>query len=102
DVGGKLPAMILTIVDLPAPLSPISPSTSPGSSSRLTSVSALIAPKLLEILRKDRTGTLKRFPQIALHCTLLVLGSDMSRPARSVDRTFRDVQRMKRSFYRPA
>ena len=31
-VGGKLPAMILTSVDLPAPLSPIRPSTSPGSS----------------------------------------------------------------------
>ena len=40
--------MILTSVDLPAPLSPISPSTSPGSSVRFTSFNALIAPKLLE------------------------------------------------------
>ena len=29
-LGGKLPAMILTSVDLPAPLSPISPTTSPA------------------------------------------------------------------------
>ena len=63
DVGGKLPAMILTIVDFPAPLSPMRPSTSPGSSSRSTSVNALIAPKLLEILRRDRTGTWTRFPR---------------------------------------
>ena len=34
--GGKLPAMILTSVDLPAPLSPIRPTTSPGSSVRST------------------------------------------------------------------
>ena len=42
--------MILTSVDLPAPLSPIRPSTSPGSSDKSTSVSAVIAPKCLEIL----------------------------------------------------
>jgi hypothetical protein len=30
-VGGKFPAMILTKVDLPAPLSPISPTISPGA-----------------------------------------------------------------------
>ena len=32
EVGRKLPAIILTSVDLPAPLSPIRPTTSPGSS----------------------------------------------------------------------
>ena len=31
DVGGKFPAITLTSVDLPAPLSPIKPRTSPGS-----------------------------------------------------------------------
>ena len=41
--------MILTSVDLPAPLSPISPSTSPRSSSRSTPCSAWIAPKCLEM-----------------------------------------------------
>ena len=45
--GGKLPAMILTSVDLPAPLSPISPSTSPGSIARSIPFSASIAPKCL-------------------------------------------------------
>ena len=38
--GGKLPAMTLTSVDLPAPLSPIRPRTSPASSVRSTSFSA--------------------------------------------------------------
>ena len=36
----KLPAMILTSVDLPAPLSPINPTTSPASRSSETSSSA--------------------------------------------------------------
>src|SRR3954449_6142525 len=43
--GGKLPAMILTRVDLPAPLSPMRPTASPGSTSKLTPLSASIAPK---------------------------------------------------------
>ena len=47
-LGGKLPAMILTSVDLPAPLSPIRPTTSPGLSDRDTSLSAWMAPKCLE------------------------------------------------------
>ena len=64
-VGGKLPAMILTSVDLPAPLSPIRPSTSPGSRSRSTSVNALMAPKFFEILRRERTGT-QAFPNSGL------------------------------------
>src|SRR5262245_13688950 len=55
--GAKFPAMIFTSVDLPAPLSPISPSTSPGSRVRSTSVSAVIAPKCLEILLSWRTAT---------------------------------------------
>ena len=48
--GLKFPAIILIRVDLPAPLSPINPKTSPGYNSRLTSSKALIAPKLFEIL----------------------------------------------------
>jgi hypothetical protein len=53
----KLPAMILTIVDLPAPLSPISPTTSPGSTEKLSSVSAWIAPKCIEMLRMSSNAT---------------------------------------------
>ena len=41
------PAMILTSVDLPAPLSPRSATTSPRSTMKLTPRSASIAPKLL-------------------------------------------------------
>ena len=55
--GRKLPAMILTRVDLPAPLSPISPSTCPCSSSSDTSCSAWMAPKFLEIDANWRTAT---------------------------------------------
>ena len=56
EVGGKLPAMTRTSVDLPAPLSPIKPSTSPGPMCRSTSFSAWIAPKCLTMLRSSRTG----------------------------------------------
>ena len=54
--GAKLPAMILTSVDLPAPLSPISPSTSPRPRSRSIPCSAWMAPKCLEMPRRLRTG----------------------------------------------
>ena len=43
-VGGWKPQMILSRVDLPAPLSPISPSTSPRPRCRFTSTSAVTAP----------------------------------------------------------
>jgi ABC-type bacteriocin/lantibiotic exporter with double-glycine peptidase domain len=39
-LAGAQPAITLTKVDLPAPLSPISPSTSPASSAMSTSFSA--------------------------------------------------------------
>src|SRR6202040_2868825 len=55
--GRKLPAMILMSVDLPAPLSPIRPSTSPASIFRSTSVSAWMAPKFLEIPRSSNRRT---------------------------------------------
>src|SRR4249920_1650561 len=48
--------MIFTRVDLPAPLSPISPTTSPARSASETSVSAWIAPKCLEIPSSSRTA----------------------------------------------
>src|SRR6476646_4366438 len=48
--------MIFTSVDLPAPLSPISPTTSPARSASETSVSAWIAPKCLEIPSSSRTA----------------------------------------------
>src|SRR5450755_3040203 len=53
--GGKLPAIILTSVDLPAPLSPMRPNTSPASKVRSMSFRAWIAPKCLETLRNSRT-----------------------------------------------
>src|SRR5579863_8056131 len=55
-VGGKLPAMTLTKVDLPAPLSPMSPRTSPESSVRSTSLSAWMAPKCLDTDCNSRIG----------------------------------------------
>src|SRR5688572_3226998 len=57
SVGGKLPAMILTMVDLPAPLSPIRPTTSPASTVKLSSVNARMAPKLMETLRTSSNAT---------------------------------------------
>ena len=61
--GGKLPAIILTSVDLPAPLSPISPTTSPGSMANETSFTAWMAPKCFEMLASSRTATVR--PPIA-------------------------------------
>src|SRR5258707_10440313 len=55
--GGKLPAMILTSVDLPAPLSPMSPTISPPSSAKSTCDKASMAPKCLEIPWSSRTAT---------------------------------------------
>src|SRR5260370_36306738 len=55
--GGKLPAMLLTSVDLPAPLSPISPTISPQSSAKSTCDKASMAPKCLEIPWSSRTAT---------------------------------------------
>src|SRR5674476_1011697 len=46
---GCTPARILTSVDLPAPLSPTSATTSPATTSRSTSVRALTDPKDLEM-----------------------------------------------------
>src|SRR5579875_2444701 len=54
--------MIFTRVDFPAPLSPIRPSTSPGSSDRSTSVSARIAPKCFETFLSSRMGKAGRRP----------------------------------------
>src|SRR5262245_28269087 len=55
-VGGKFPATILTSVDLPAPLSPMRPTTSPAETVRQTSSRAWIAPKCLEMARHSRIG----------------------------------------------
>ena len=55
-LGRKFPAIILTSVDLPAPLSPISPTTSPASSANDTSLTAWIAPKCFEIPSSSRTA----------------------------------------------
>ena len=55
-VGLVDPEMILISVDLPAPLSPTSATTSPGATSRLTSVSACTAPNLLLMPSRERTA----------------------------------------------
>src|SRR5882757_7931253 len=57
SVGGKFPAISLTRVDLPAPLSPINPTTSPGSTDQLMSFTAWMAPKLFETLRTSSRAT---------------------------------------------
>src|SRR6202035_2090720 len=49
--------MILISVDLPAPLSPSSPSTSPFRRCRLTSRSAITGPKLLVMCSTRRTSS---------------------------------------------
>src|SRR3954454_17442473 len=51
------PEMILISVDLPAPLSPSSPSTSPLRRCRLTSRSAVTGPKRLETFSTRRTSS---------------------------------------------
>src|SRR3954469_17421540 len=58
--------MIFTSVDLPAPLSPISPTTSPGWSDNETPVSAWMAPKCLEIASSSRMAKLLRRTRRAL------------------------------------
>src|SRR3954466_7060660 len=54
--GRKLPAMTRTRVDLPAPLSPIRPTASPGSIVRSTPFKASIAPKCLAIPLSSKRG----------------------------------------------
>src|SRR6516162_1177551 len=61
--GGKLPATILSRVDLPAPLSPIRPRTSPASMAASTPASASIAPKCLEMPRSSRNAMACRPPR---------------------------------------
>src|SRR6266496_4128683 len=54
--AGATPAMTLTRVDLPAPLSPTRATTSPSRTSKFTSLSARTAPKRLLIPWSERTG----------------------------------------------
>ncbi len=54
--AGLTPAMTLTRVDFPAPLSPSSATTSPAWTVRSTSLSAWTAPNLLEIPDSSRIG----------------------------------------------
>src|ERR1700749_2473200 len=56
EEGGWKPHRILSRVDLPAPLSPMSPSTSPRFRRRFTSVSAVTAPYRLEMWSQRRTS----------------------------------------------
>src|SRR5215469_6700348 len=56
ELGGWKPQRILSKVDLPAPLSPMSPSTSPRASRMFTSVKAVTAPKFLAMCSQRRTS----------------------------------------------
>ena len=56
-VGGWKPQMIFSRVDLPAPLSPIRPSTSPRPRCRFTSTSAVTAPYRLEMCSTRRMSS---------------------------------------------
>src|SRR3954452_16408953 len=51
-----MPAMVFTSVDLPAPLSPTRPTTSPGATSRSTPSRACTAPNLLLTPRSESNG----------------------------------------------
>ena len=65
-----LPAMILIRVDLPAPLSPNRPSTSPLWTSKLTPFKASTFPKLFLTFLTSRTGVLPSVPFISLSSSL--------------------------------
>ena len=54
--AGSTPERILISVDLPAPLWPSSPSTSPAARSRLTSSTAWTPPKVLVMPRSSTSG----------------------------------------------
>src|SRR5829696_8337300 len=56
--AGWIPAIVFTSVDLPAPLSPTSATTSPGWTSKSTSLSAWTGPKLLLTPLRASTGVL--------------------------------------------
>src|SRR6056300_1642044 len=59
DEGLKLPAIIFNKVDFPAPLSPIKPTVSDSFISKLTPVSAWIAPKFISMFFRDKILILK-------------------------------------------
>src|SRR5215212_2098110 len=58
ESSGWMPAIVLTSVDLPAPLSPTRATTSPGRTSKSTLLSAWTGPKLLLTPFRARTGAL--------------------------------------------
>ena len=62
DDGFSCPISMLKHVLLPAPFGPISARSSPLARSKLTSSTALIAPKLRDRLRTDRIGLISRPP----------------------------------------
>ena len=63
DSGAKTPESTLTSVDLPAPLSPTSATTSPASTQKSTSVSALTARNRLLMPRIVRMRSCEREPR---------------------------------------
>src|SRR4029079_6899877 len=58
--GGKTPDRILTRVDFPAPLSPMSPTASAGAMVRSVGWSARTGPKAFDTARSSRSGSLMR------------------------------------------
>src|SRR5918996_1950790 len=61
---GKIPAIPLIKVDLPAPLSPTRAITSPRRTSKSTSESACTAPKALETPLHSRSGAVAAIPTL--------------------------------------
>src|SRR5579875_194856 len=60
-VGARKPAIIRMVVDLPAPLGPRKPSTSPRPTAKLTSSTATIGPKCFE---RDWTSIILAQPSV--------------------------------------
>src|ERR1700678_3700977 len=82
-VGCWKPQMVFSRVDLPAPLSPSSPRTSPRPSRRLTSVSAVTAPYRLEMCSTRSMSP--EFASMLITAASLCLALQAARVAQPVD-----------------
>ena len=78
--NGKIPAMHLIIVDLPAPLSPTSAVTSPARATRSTPRSACTAPKFLRPPRTSSVGGGARSGAACAACVIVHLVVSLGSP----------------------
>src|SRR5581483_4921853 len=84
-VGRCAPEIRLSSVDLPAPFGPITPSSSPEVTSRLTSETATTPPKRLPTPRRERSGTCS----VATASALMFLYKESSTTTKNVPRSNR-------------